>query len=158
MSPILVSGSFFIAREEYFEAYSLHEGPSLYCNKSLIHYMKATYHPFLCLGPYSLRERNNSKPIRYMRDLAFIVTEASSIIWGQHIIHYCIWGLIHCARWTFRSLFVTEPRPLYEGNISPIIVFGAVIIAREEHFEAYSLHEGLGLYCNKSRIRYMKAT
>ena len=80
MSSIIVFGALFIAREEHFEAYSLHEGLGLYCNKSLIHYMRATYHPLLYLGPYSLRERKISKLIRYMRDLAFIVIKASSII------------------------------------------------------------------------------
>ena len=69
MSPIIVFGAVIIAREEHFEAYSLHEGLGLYCNKSLIHYMKATHHPLLYLGPSSLREMNISKLIRYKASL-----------------------------------------------------------------------------------------
>ena len=80
MSPIVVSGALFSAREEHLEAYSLHQGLGLYCSKNLIHYMPATYHPLLYLGPYSLRDRNTSKFIRYIRDLAIIATKASSII------------------------------------------------------------------------------
>ena len=38
------------------------------------------------------------------------------------------------------------------ANISPIIVSGALFIAREEHLEAYLLHQGLGHYCNKILI------
>ena len=80
MSPSFVSGAILGAREEHLETYSLHQGLGLYCNKNLIHYKTATYHPLLYLGPYSLRERNISKLIRYMGDLAFIVIKASSII------------------------------------------------------------------------------
>ena len=98
MSPIVVSGALFSAREEHLQAYSLHQGLGLYCSKNLSHYMPATYHPLLYLGPYSLRERNISKLICCIRDLAIIVTKCSS----THRTHYCIWGLIHCARGTSR--------------------------------------------------------
>ena len=47
-------------------------------------------------------------------------------------------------------LLLQKLHPLNEGNMSPIIVFGAVIIAREEHFEAYSLHEGLAFIVTKA--------
>ena len=102
ISPIIVSGALCIAREDSLEAYSLHGGLGLYCNKSLIHYMRATYHPLLYLGPQSLRERNISKFIRYMRDLAFIVTKASSM---KH--HY--FNALSMMRRTHKAYYYKRP-------------------------------------------------
>ena len=138
--------------------------------------MRATCHPLLYLGLYSLRERNISKLIRYMRDLAFIVIKASSIIRGQHINHYWIWGLSHCARGTFQSLFFTwgawppslsrhttrsniigfRSCAIHERSVSRhirytmhsgIIVFRAWCVTCQEHIKAYSLSKEFGHYC-----------
>ena len=43
------------------------------------------------------------------------------------------------------------------GNISPIIVSGALFIAREVYLEAHSLHQRFSHYCNKNFIHYMGA-
>ena len=72
MSPIIVFGALFIAREEDFKAYSLHEGLGLYFDKSLINYTRATYHPLLYWG-----------------------------LMRKELDHYCIEGLLPLLRCTY---------------------------------------------------------